>query len=297
MPSTAMGDRRRFIALMLAPATILIAGLTVAPFVTSVIFSFTDYSLTAPDAIDFVGLDNYVRLFTSEEFWTALRITAVFTFVAVGVELVLGVGIAILLHHEVRAVPILRLVYLVPLAVTPVAAVFTFRIMLNPTLGVFNHLLRTVGLPPQDWLGSPSMALASLVMVDAWQWTPFVMLVAMGGLAAMDEEPLEAAKMDGAGPFAIVFHHMLPMLFPYLAIALVFRAIDAFKTFDIIFVLTGGGPGISTRTLNLLAYKQGIEFLSMGYAAALAIVMLVFILSLSQAFLRRIDLFRPKAAL
>ena len=290
-------QRRRFILLMLAPATILLLGLTIVPFLVSLGFSFTNYALTAPDAISFIGLRNYIALFGSEQFWNATRVTAVFTVGAVAVEMVLGVGIAALLHRETRAVPLLRLLYLLPLAITPVAAVFTFRIMLNPTLGVFNALLKRVDLQPVDWLGTPGMALSSLIMVDVWQWTPFVLLIAAGGLAALDEEPLEAAQMDGAGPLAVFFHHTLPMLFPYLAVALVFRGIDAFKTFDIVFVLTGGGPGIATRTLNLLAYKNGIEFLSMGYAAALSIVMLIVTLVASQSFLRRARLFRPKAAL
>lgn len=297
MTSHAARERRRFILLMLAPATVLLVGLTVIPFAISFAFSFSNYSLTTPDDFAFIWFDNYGRMFTSAEFWNALQVTVIFTVAAVAVELVLGVGIAALLHHETRAVPFLRVVYLLPLAITPVAAVFTFRIMLNPSLGVLNYLMKQVGLPPQDWLGTPAMAIGTLVAVDAWQWTPFIMLIAAGGLAAMDQEPLEAAAMDGAGPLTSFFHHTLPMLFPYLVVAIVFRSIDAFKTFDIIFVLTGGGPGIATRTLNLLAYKQGIEFLSMGYAAALAIVMLIITIVVSQVFLRRINMFRPKAAL
>lgn len=290
-------ERRRFILLMLAPATVLLLGLTLIPFLVGLGFSFTSYNLATPDDVRFVGLDNYARLLTSEDFLTALRTTVLFTVLAVAIQLVLGVGIAALLHHESHAVPLLRLVYLLPLAITPVAAVFTFRMMLNPSLGVLNHLLRAVGLPPQDWLGTPAMALASLLLVDTWQWTPFILLIAAGGLASLDPEPQEAAAVDGAGPLAIFVHHTLPMLFPYLAVAVVFRAIDAFKTFDIIFVLTGGGPGIATRTLNLMAYKQGIEFLAMGYAAALTIVMLVVTIVASQAFLRRVGLFRPKGTL
>ncbi|MEM6463658.1 MAG: sugar ABC transporter permease [Pseudomonadota bacterium] len=297
MTSPAARERRRFIALMLMPATVLLVGLTLVPFIVSVVFSFSNLSLVTPDDFAFIWFENFGRMFESAEFWNALRITVIFTILAVAVQLVLGVGIAALLHHETRSVPLLRLIYLLPLAITPVAAVFTFRIMLNPSLGVANYLLKQVGLPPQDWLGTPGMALATLVAVDAWQWTPFILLIAAGGLAAMDEEPLEAAQMDGAGPITSFLHHSLPMLYPYLAVAVVFRSIDAFKTFDIIFVLTGGGPGVATRTLNLLAYKQGIEFLSMGYAAALAIVMLIITIIASQAFLRRINLFRPKAAL
>jgi multiple sugar transport system permease protein len=290
-------DRRRFILLMLAPATCLLLGLTIIPFVVSVGFSFTNYSLTSPHSISFIGLHNYIALFGSADFWSALKITAIFTVAAVAAELVIGVGIAALLHNETRAVPFLRLVYLLPLAITPVAAVFTFRIMFNPSIGVFNYLLRLIHLPPQAWLDTATMATVSLVLVDTWQWTPFILLIAAGGLAAMDEEPLEAARMDGAGPFAIFFHHVLPRLFPYLAVAVVFRSIDAFKTFDIIFVLTGGGPGTATQTLNLFAYKNGIQFLSMGYAAAITIIMLVLTIVASQTFLRRADLFRPKAAL
>ena len=297
MSTPAARERRRFIMLMLMPATLLLVGLTLVPFIVSVVFSFSNLSLVTPDDFAFIWFENFGRMFESAEFWNALRVTVIFTILAVAVELVLGVGIAALLHHETRAVPLLRLIYLLPLAITPVAAVFTFRIMLNPSLGIANYLLKQVGLPPQDWLGTPGMALATLVAVDAWQWTPFILLIAAGGLAAMDEEPLEAAQMDGAGPIASFFHHSLPMLYPYLAVAVVFRSIDAFKTFDIIFVLTGGGPGVATRTLNLLAYKQGIEFLSMGYAAALAIIMLIITIIASQAFLRRINLFRPKAAL
>jgi multiple sugar transport system permease protein len=290
-------SRRNFILLMLAPTTVLLFGLTIFPFVASLAMSFTNYSLVTPDKLAVTGLANYGTLFSSGDFWYSLGLTALFTTVAVSLQLVLGVAIATLLHHESRAVPLLRAIYLLPMAITPVAATFTFRMMFNPSVGIFNYVMKLAGLPPQDWLGSPHWALASLITVDTWQWTPFILLIAAGGLAAMDEEPLEAARMDGAGARELFFHHTLPMLMPYLGVAVVFRSIDAFKTFDIIFALTGGGPGIVTRTLNLLAYKQGIQFLSMGYAAAIAIVMLIITAVSAQIFLRRARLFHPKAAL
>lgn len=206
----------------------------------------------------------------------------------------LGVGIAALLHHEVRQAPWLRVIYLLPMAITPIAATFTFRLMFNPTQGVLNHLLGLAGVSPSAWTAAPETALLSLILVDVWQWTPFILLIVMGGMAALPPEPEEASQMDGAGPFRTFFLVTLPRLKPYLALALLFRLIDAFKTFDIIFVLTGGGPGVATRTLNLLAYKYGIEFLSMGYASALAIIMLVFTLVAGQVFLRRLGLFDLK---
>ena len=135
----------------------------------------------------------------------------------------------------------------------------------------------------------------TLILVDTWQWTPFIVLITAGGLAALPEEPFEAATIDGASAWQSFWHVMLPMLRPFLVIAVTFRAIDAFKTFDIIFVLTGGGPGITTRSLNLLAYNHGIKFLSMGYAAAITILMLVVTIVACQVFLRRTAMFRPNA--
>ncbi|MGL4281827.1 MAG: carbohydrate ABC transporter permease [Albidovulum sp.] len=291
---TIQRAQRRFIFWMLAPATALMLSLTVIPFLVSVYLSFTDYSLTSPDQVNWIGLRNYSDLLASGEFWSAVRITAVFTIVAVGIETVLGVGIAALLHHETKQAGWLRVIYLLPMAITPIAATFTFRLMFNPTQGVLNHFLTSVGLPPSAWTADPNTALFSLILVDCWQWTPFILLIVMGGMAALPPEPEEASAMDGAGPVRTFFLVILPQLKPYLALALLFRVIDAFKTFDIIFVLTGGGPGIVTRTLNLLAYKYGIEFLSMGYASALAIVMLAFTLIGGQVFLRRLDLFDLK---
>lgn len=291
MTTSIHKERRKFILWMLAPATVLMLSLTLLPFLVSVYLSFTDYSLIRPDEMDVIGFQNYTDLFQSADFWNAVRVTLVFTVVAVALQTVLGVGIAALLHHETKQAPWLRVIYLLPMAITPIAATFTFRLMFNPTLGVLNHFLTGLGFAPSAWTADPNMALFSLILVDTWQWTPFILLIAMGGMAALPPEPEEASAMDGAGPFRTFFLVLLPQLKPYLALALLFRLIDAFKTFDIIFVLTGGGPGVVTRTLNLLAYKHGIEFLSMGYASAIAIVMLVFTLFVGQIFLRRLNLF------
>jgi multiple sugar transport system permease protein len=293
--TTIQTEQRKFILLMLAPATILMMSLTLFPFLVSLYLSFTDYSLIQPDEINGIGFDNYSSLLTSSDFWTSVRVTLMFTIFAVSIQTVLGVGIAALLHHEIKQAPWLRVVYLLPMAITPIAATFTFRLMFNPSLGVLNYFLTSLGFEPSAWTASPNLALFSLILVDTWQWTPFILLIVMGGMAAIPPESEEASAMDGAGPFRTFFWVILPQLKPYLALALLFRLIDAFKTFDIIFVLTGGGPGVLTRTLNLLAYKYGIEFLSMGYASAIAIIMLIFTLFVGQIFLRRLNLFDVKA--
>lgn len=280
-------ERRFFILTMLMPATVLLLGLTILPFLVSVGLSFTNYSLLDVEETRFTFLQNYADLLTSPEFWQALGVTLLFTAAAVALQTALGILIAVLLHNETRGAMFLRAVYLLPMAITPVAATFTFRIMFNPTLGVFNYFLRSAGLPPQAWLADPNLALISLILVDTWQWTPFILLIVAGGLTVLPLEPFEAARVDGATAWQTFRFLTLPMLRPYIAVAVLFRSIDAFKTFDIIFVLTGGGPGVITRTLNLYAYKEGIEYLSMGYASSIAIIMLISIIITARLFIRR----------
>jgi multiple sugar transport system permease protein len=287
-------QKNRFILLMLMPATILLVGLTLFPFVVSFILSFTDYSLLRPGQTKFIFLENYIELMKTDDFWIALRVTVVFTIFAVFIQVVLGVIFANLLHHETRNISFLRTIYLLPLAITPIAATFTFRLMFNPSLGVLNYFMKVLGLPPQAWLASPSTALISLIVVDTWQWTPFILLICLGGLASLPNEPFEAAKVDGANSWQVFSKITVPMLYPFISLALLFRSIDAFKTFDIIYVLTSGGPGVLTRTLNLYAFKHGIEFLSMGYAGSIAIVMLIITIVVAQIFLRKNKLLQPK---
>lgn len=290
-------ERNKFIILMLMPATILLVGLTLFPFIVSFMLSFTDYSLLRPGQTKFIFLDNYIELMKTDEFWIALRVTVVFTVLAVFVQVVLGVVIATLLHNENTNISFLRTMYLLPLAITPIAATFTFRLMFNPSLGVLNYFMKLLGFEPQAWLASPSTALFSLILVDTWQWTPFILLICLGGLASLPNEPFEAAKVDGASSWQIFIKITVPMLYPFIGLALLFRSIDAFKTFDIIYVLTSGGPGILTRTLNLYAFKHGIEFLSMGYAGSIAIVMLIITIVVAQIFLRKNKLLTPKETL
>tara|TARA_X000000368_G_scaffold413844_1_gene402593 strand:+ start:1 stop:852 length:852 start_codon:yes stop_codon:yes gene_type:complete len=282
---------------MLMPATILLVGLTLFPFIVSLILSFTDYSLLRPGQTKFIFLDNYIELMKTDEFWIALRVTVVFTVLAVSVQVVLGVVFATLLHNENTNISLLRTLYLLPLAITPIAATFTFRLMFNPSLGVLNYFMKLLGLEPQAWLASPNTAMLSLIIVDTWQWTPFILLICLGGLASLPSEPFEAAKVDGASSWQIFTKITVPMLYPFIGLALLFRSIDAFKTFDIIYVLTSGGPGILTRTLNLYAFKHGIEYLSMGYAGSIAIVMLIITIVVAQIFLRKNKLLLPKDTL
>lgn len=276
-----------FIMLMLAPATVLLLAFTILPFVVSAWLSLTDYMLSNPPA-RFVGLGNYLELLQSKQFWSAMSRSAVFVTAAVTLETTLGLVVAVMLFRtaSVWAGP-LRTVLILPLAVTPIAAYFTFRMMLNPGLGVFNHLLVQLGLPPQDWLASPSLAMSTLVVIDAWQWTPFIIMILSGGLAALPQEPIEAAQIDGATEWQVLRYITLPMLFPFMVVAVMLRSIDALKAFDAFYVLTGGGPGRSTTTLNVYAFKEALEFTALGRGSAIAILMMGLTILLSQLLLRR----------
>jgi len=278
---------RRFILLMLAPAMMLLAAFTIAPFLVSAVLSLTNYVMSNPPT-RFIGLGNYMELLLAPAFWGALWRSAVFVTAAVALEVALGLTIALLLFRTAAnwAGP-LRTIIILPLAVTPIAAYFTFRMMLNPGLGVANYLVQFLGIPPQNWLGSAGFAMGTLVVIDAWNWTPFIVMILAGGLAALPQEPVEAARVDGATEMQVMRYIILPMLFPYLVIAVLLRTIDALKAFDSFYILTGGGPGRSTTTLNVFAFKEALEFTAIGRGSAIAILMMFLIIILAQFVLRR----------
>jgi len=278
---------RVFILFTLGPALFVLALITIFPFVINIINSLRRYYLIDPRGPTYIGIENFWRIFfTDSEFWHSLFITLCYTGGAVTFEFWLGLGIALLLNSDSKFRKRMRTVLLLPMAATPVAVAFIWRIMYSPSLGIINFFLRTLNLPESTWIGDPNTALLSLVIVDVWQWTPFMMLIFLAGLAALPPEPFEAARVDGAGDWQIFAHVTLPLLKPIAFIALLFRSIDAFKTFDIIFVLTRGGPGNSTQTLNLYTYLKGFSYLRMGYASALAIIMLIIVIIMSQLIVK-----------
>jgi multiple sugar transport system permease protein len=281
------GSRRFFIAATLGPAGAILFMLTIYPTIMNIIYSLQSYELTKPKERGFVGLSNYVDVLTDPEFLAAAQRTAIYVIAAVGIELVLGLLIAMLLSQNLRGESIFRSLLVLPLAATPVAVGLIWRLMYNPTGGLVNQILHNLGLPLGKWTSSPTTALASVIIVDIWQWTPFVVLILMAGLLALPEEPFESAKIDGANALQSFWHLTIPMLSPLIYTAVLFRLIDSLKTFDIIWVMTGGGPGRSTTTVNLHAFRTGFEFLHMGTAAAMAILMLILAVVVSTALLRR----------
>ncbi|MGW6457634.1 carbohydrate ABC transporter permease [Streptomyces sp. NPDC055078] len=272
-PSGDSPEAIRTRRLMLVPMTVLLLALTVFPFAYSLWLSLTDTKASGEG--DFVGLRNYTDLLGGGQFWYALWLTLVFAVAAVGVQLVLGFAVALGVNGLRREHRLLRAALILPMAATPVAVLFGWKVLLDPTQGVVNYLLGLIGLPQPDWLGTPVAAMGTMVLVDVWMWTPFVVVILLGALSSLPTETVEAAHMDGANTFQRLRHVVLPHIRPFLILAVLFRGIDSLKAFDSFQVLTAGGPGDATTTLNMLAYRTGLQFLDFGKGAAVSTLLLI----------------------
>ena len=262
--------------LMPAPAIILLALLTLAPLIFNLFLSTQDRSVSSALPIRDVGLGNYVEILRDERFWNAMWQMLKFTLIAVPVQLGLGLGIALLLNRQLGLMQgVIRALVLLPMIATPVAVALIWSLMFNPQLGVLNYFLETLGLGRSLWTADAALVIPALALVDIWQWTPLVTIILLAGLQSMPEEPFEAARIDGASPWQLFTRITLPLLQPALFAALTLRLIDALKTYDIIEVITQGGPGIASETLNVLAFRTGFEFLRIGYASSLLTVLLI----------------------
>ena len=237
------------------PAVVFIGLLMVFPILYTLYLSFTNWNLTSGMEPSFVGLSSYLRVFSEPRFLHALGRTFTFTLFAVAIEVVLGVAIALILNRAFIGKSVAKLLLLLPLVATPVAVGIVFNLFYDPTIGLLNFALHALGLPQGRWVSSENSVIASLVLVDVWQWTPMITLIVLAGLAGLSEEPVEAARVDGASDWQILRFVTIPMVMPVILTAMILRLIDALKTFDIIFAMTGGGPGYASETLNIMGFK------------------------------------------
>ena len=265
-----------------APAVVLVAAIIVYPIIYTGWMSLHEWfasSLTGPK---FIGAANYVKILVGDaRFREAVVRTLYFTLVAVAAETILGVAMALLFNREFWGRGLLRTLAILPMVATPTAIALVFVMMYHPTLGVANYLLSLVGLSAFRWTYSSQTVLYALALVDVWQWTPLIMLIALAGLASLPREPYEAAYLDGATTTQSFWHITLPLLRPTLVVAILFRSIDALKTFDIIFVMTQGGPANSSETINLLLFNQAFSYFNMGYAASMAVALFALVMGAS----------------
>ncbi|MBY2934880.1 carbohydrate ABC transporter permease [Rhizobium leguminosarum] len=238
--------------------------------------TFHDISLMRPGQERFIGLDNYLRLLLDPRGLNALWRTVLFTVVATTIELIIGLFVALLLDREFHGKRIARAIMLVPIVMTPIVVGLTWRFMFDPSSGMANYLLSLLHLGPVDWLGNPNVALFSVIIADIWQWTPFVVLLTMASLEALPGDPQNAARVDGAREWQVLWHITLPALHRALLVVALIRAIDSVKTFDIFYIMTRGGPALSTETLNLYGYISAFTNFDISYALTVAMVLTIF---------------------
>jgi multiple sugar transport system permease protein len=271
--------RRRTLRLFTLPALAVIAAVIVFPWLFTVYMSAFDWKIGT--VAHFVGFDNYVGLAKNQRFHEAIVHTFYFTALAVIAPLVLGTAAALVFHREFRGRGVLRAIFTMPMMATPVAVALVWTMMFHPQQGVLNYLLTSVGLPPSLWVYSPTFVIPSLVMVEVWHWTPLVMLIVLGGLASLPTEPYESARLDGATEWQLFRHITFPLVLPFLMVAAVIRTIDAVKAFDTIYVISQGGPGTASETINLYLYLQAFAFYNIGNASAVVVVFFAIILALA----------------
>jgi len=268
------------------PACLFVIILMVFPVCYTFFLSFTDWTLTSGRHLSLVGFASYLAVLKEPRFLAALGRTFYFTFGAVIVEMVLGTAIALLLNRTFHGKGALKTVLLLPLVATPVAVGIVWNLFYDPTIGILNFVLDKIGLPQSGWVTSASTVMPSLILVDVWQWTPMITLIVMAGLAGLSSEPYESAMVDGANSRQVLLKITLPMLMPTILTAVILRSIDALKTYDIIYAMTGGGPGYASENLNILAFKYSFEYFRMGQSSVMLVILFIIVLAFSLMVMR-----------
>lgn len=312
--------------MFIVPTMILLIVMNIFPLLWSLILSFTKYSAIAPESPEFIGTDNYVQILSDSSTWAYFRTTAYFVILAVTAQFIIGFGLALLLNRDFKGKSIITPLMLIPMMLSPVVVGLFWRFILDTQWGLLNYLLSLVpqgifaimdginkfaylinfpyiispditdGLQKLTesargiiWLTKPKTALFSLVIIDTWMWSPFMMLLSLAGLSAVPKYLYEAAEIDRASTWFKFRHITLPLVAPLLYIALLFRTMDAFKLFDLAIIGTNGGPGSATETVSLNLYRRAFESWNTGESCALAYVLLVIIIALSNIYIKYLN--------
>jgi len=270
----------------LLPAVMTMLLLVIFPTLFALYISLTRWNLTEAETRTFIGLANYLNLLRELRFWEALGRTAAFMTVSTLATLALGMVLALLLNRPLPVKNLFRTLLIVPMIITPVVVGLTWRFMYNPELGMINYLISELGFEKIAFLGKTATSLPAVILTDIWQYTPFALLILLAGLESLPNEPFEAAQLDGASEWQTFWGITLPMMKGPLLVAVLFRVMFSFNTFDTIYVMTGGGPGRSSETLIMYAYRLGFEQWHMGESAAIALIMLVLVTLVSRAIVR-----------
>lgn len=272
----ASRDHRRTLAAMSMPALAFEVGMIAFPFIYTIWMSLQSHSSTG-QVIGWGGA-NYATMAADGRFWNGIRVTFYLYFLSLFLQLVFGIGLAMLLFRAKRLPGVVRSLFISPFMMPPVVAGMMWLVILDPGLGAANWILTSLGLPPSAWLSAPHTVVPTLALIDSWQWTPYVALIILGGLQSLPPTVYEAAEIDGASRFAVFRRITLPLLLPTIVTAMVLRSVDLLRFFDLIYITTQGGPADASMTLNIYGFRTGFEFFRLGYASALMVTLSVIVL-------------------
>jgi multiple sugar transport system permease protein len=273
---------RRFALALFLPAFLVLLLTTTAPLIYLVWTSLWRIDLSMPWLSGFAGAENYAKMLGDPRFWHSLVLTAVYTGSTVVLQVLIGLGLALLVTQIPRGQAVLRVAAILPIVLAPVVVGLFWRtLVLAPDFGIVDLVTRSAGLGSYNWLGDPQLALVSVIAIHTWQWTPFAFLVILASLAALPPDIYEAARIDRANAWRRFIHITLPMIRPAIVIVVIMRMMVALSAFAAIFAATGGGPGTATEILNLYAYRTSFSEFNLGYGAALAVVLLAITLAVS----------------
>ena len=262
---------------------VLLVGL-IYPIGYMIYASFLDWSPSQRiEQADWVGWRNYLGLLSDPNFHESFWVTITFASVVVSVEMVLGVALALLLDRPLRGMSVLRTIFILPMMIAPIVVGLVWRYMYHPSVGILNRTLTDWGFEPIPWLSSPDWSLASIIIADVWQWTPFVFILSLAALQSLPRSALEAARIDGASPWQQIWHIKLPLMMPVLIVTALLRLIDAFKVLEVVLVMTNGGPGLSTEIVALRIQRTVQEFQQLGVGSAMSVLLLVLVLVITLA--------------
>lgn len=259
----------------LAPTVIILLALTIFPFLLTIILSFSRITFADGVHIHFAGLANWSRLFADARLWNALSNTFILVVVGVSVQFLIGLWLALLVNRKIKGQGFFKVLFLLPMLLAPITVGYMGRMMFSFVRGPINDIFQLVGLERIEWLISGDEALLSILLTDIWQWTPLIFLLLFVGLQAIPKEFEEAANIDGAAGWQLFRHITLPLLAPMVLAAILFRTIEAFKIVDIIFIMTGGGPGLSTESMTLFAYISGLRTFDISYGSAISFTLFI----------------------
>ena len=279
-------SQKRFARLIALPGMTVLVLLVVGPLVYMFVNSFFLKTLATPRPPRFAWFQNYGALFSDQRFWNAFQKTMIIMVIGIPIQSVLALAIALLLNKKFPGSRAIVALFLIPVMITPVVAGFEWKIILDDRFGPLNYVLGFLGINPQAWLAQPVLAMVSILLMDTWQWTPFVTLVLLAGLAAIPRQVYEAASVDGSSERETLWRVTMPLLRPVFALVILLRIIFIFKIFDPVQILTGGGPGVATETLSLLTYIIGFKNFNVGMSATIAVVQLIIITIIAKVFIR-----------